>query len=94
MVSITDWRSWFRGVHICSINNIPITIDNIRSMIRDQCQKRKPSIILQMAKPLAPTMTEYGAPQLYLDQLNVITHHLVAIKQDCAESWEGFPVSE
>jgi hypothetical protein len=60
-------------------------------MIRDQRQKRKPSITIQLAKPMAPAMTDNGVPQLHLDQLNVIAHHLDAIKQDRADSWEGLP---
>ena len=36
-------------------------------------------------------MTDRRVPQLHLDQLNVITHHLDAIKQKHIESWKGLP---
>jgi hypothetical protein len=46
---------------------------------------------MQMAKPLATSMANHGVPQLHLDQLNVIAHHLDAIKQHRTESWPGLP---
>jgi hypothetical protein len=36
-------------------------------------------------------MANHGVPQLHLDQLNVIAHHLDAIKQQREESWPGLP---
>ena len=47
--------------------------------------------MIQLAKPLAPSMTDNGVPQLHLDQLNVIAHHLDAIKQKRKASWTGLP---
>jgi hypothetical protein len=67
-------------------------MSNIKLMISDQCRQRAHSITLQLAQPLAPAMTDHGIPQLHLDQLvNVIAHHLDAIKQQCIESWPGLP---
>jgi hypothetical protein len=40
---------------------------------------------------MAPVMTENGVSRLHLYQINVIAHHLDAIKQDRADSWEGLP---
>jgi hypothetical protein len=92
MARIPKWRSRLRGARICSINDIPInSMEDIRSMIRDQRQKWKTHITIQMSKPLAPAMNDQGVPQLHLDQLNVIAHHLDAIKQDRTESWTGLP---
>jgi hypothetical protein len=92
MANIPRWRSRFRGAHIRSINEIPVhSIQDIRSIIREQRQKRKPNITIQMAKPLAPSMADHGVPQLHLDQLNVIAHHLDAIKNKRTESWPGLP---
>jgi hypothetical protein len=36
-------------------------------------------------------MADHGVPQLHLDQLNVIAHHLDAIKQHRAKSWPRPP---
>jgi hypothetical protein len=44
---------------------------------------------MQFAKPLAPSMADHGVPQLHLGQLNVVAHHLDAIKQQGTESWPG-----
>ena len=47
MANIPKWRSRLRGAHISSINEVPVhSIDNIRSIIRDQRQKRKTSIMI------------------------------------------------
>jgi hypothetical protein len=87
MALIPRWRSHLRGAHIRSINDIPVhSISNIRSIIRDERHKRQPSITVQMAKALAPAMTDHGVPQLHLDQRNVIAHHLDAIQQNRADS--------
>jgi hypothetical protein len=93
MANIPRWPSRLRGAHIKSINDIPVhSLADIRSMIQDQRAKRQPSIQIQMAKPLAPSMAEHGVvPQLHLDQLNVIAHHLDAIKTKQTKSWPGLP---
>jgi hypothetical protein len=36
-------------------------------------------------------MADHGVPQLHLDQLNVIAHHLDAIKHNRKDSWPGLP---
>jgi hypothetical protein len=92
MSIIPRWRSRFRGVHLRSINDIPVhSIADVKSIIRDQRQKRKTNITIQLAKPLAPAMADHGVPQLHLDQLNVIAHHLDTIKQNRTTSWPGSP---
>jgi hypothetical protein len=92
MSMIPRWRSRLRGAHIRSINDIPIhSIQDIKSIIHEQRQLRRPTVTIQMAKPLAPSMADHGVPQLHLDQLNVIAHHLDAIKQERTESWPGLP---
>ena len=48
--------------------------------------------MIQLAKPLAPSMTDHGVPQLHLDQLNIIAYHLSAIKQKRKASWTGLPI--
>jgi hypothetical protein len=93
MALIPRWRSRLRGALIRSINDIPVESiqQDIRSIISDQHQKCQPSITLRMATPLAPGMADHGVPQLHLDQLNVIAHHLDAIKHNRKESWTGLP---
>ena len=50
MVNIPRWHSRLRGARIKSINDVPVySIDDIRSIIRDQRQKRKTSIMIQLA---------------------------------------------
>ena len=81
MSIIPRWRSRLRGAHIRSINDIPVhSIEDIRSIIAEQRQLRHSTVTIQFAKPLAPSMADHGVPQLHLDQLNVIAHHLDAIK--------------
>ena len=74
------------------INDTPVhSIADVKSVITKQRQLRQPTVTIQFAKPLAPAMADHGVPQLHLDQLNVIAHHLDAIKQQRVESWPGLP---
>jgi hypothetical protein len=92
MSTIPRWRSRLRGAHIRSINNIPVhSIRDVKSIITEQRQLRQTTVTIQFAKPLAPSMADHGVPQLHLDQLNVIAHHLDAIRQERTQSWPGLP---
>ena len=92
MSTVPKWRSRLRGAHIQNINNIPVhSIADVKSIIQEQRQLRRVNVTIQFAKPLAPAMADHGIPQLHLDQLNVIAHHLDAIKQDRTTSWPGLP---
>jgi hypothetical protein len=96
MSLIPRWRSHLRGAHIRSINDIPVhSIKDIPLIIHNQRRQRQTSVTIQMAQPLAPAMAmaDHGVPQLHLDQLNVIAHHLDAIKHNRAESWPGLPTN-
>jgi hypothetical protein len=62
MTTIPRWRSRLRGAPICSLNSIPVhSMSGIKSMISDQHCQHAHSVTLQLAQPLAPTMTDHGS---------------------------------
>jgi hypothetical protein len=92
MSKVPRWRGRLQGAHIQSINDVPVhLVQDIKSIIQARSQLRRTAATTQLAMPLAPAMADHGVPQLHLDQLNVIAHHLDAIKQQQAESWPGLP---
>jgi hypothetical protein len=79
--TIRRWKSRLKGSIIFMINNITITNTmQLKRIIRGKRQKGQTQVKIQFAQPLWSFMTGEGPPTLHFNQLNVIAHHLYAMK--------------
>jgi hypothetical protein len=79
--TIRRWKSRLKGSIIRLIDNITLTdTTQLKRIIRGKRQKGQTEVKIQFAQPLWRSMTGEGLPTLHFDQLNVIAHHLHAMK--------------
>jgi hypothetical protein len=79
--TIRRWKSRLKGSIIRMIDDITITdTTQLKRIIREKRQKGQTQVKIQFAQPLWSSMTGEGLPTLHFDQLNVIAHHLHAMK--------------
>ena len=63
------------------------TTQDVETIIHQARKQRKQQIAIQFAKPKWHAHTGEGIPTLHFDQLNVIAHHMRAIKDNKKTSW-------
>jgi hypothetical protein len=79
--TIRRWKSRLKGSIIHMIDDITITdTTQLKRIIREKRQKGQTQVKIQFAQPLWSSMTGEGLPSLHFDQLNVIAHHLHAMR--------------
>ena len=83
-IRIPRWRSELRHSYVTHVNDIPIhTIDDIKLHVTKAITNLEASIKIGFATIERQAMhPQYGIPQLYHDQLNIIGRHLWEIKND------------
>ena len=78
---IPRWRSRYRNSIIQEVDGEQITTtQDLENKIRLARQANKEQVTITFGRPQMSSMTSDGIPQLHFDQLNVIAHHLHAIK--------------
>ena len=84
-IRIPKWRSQLRNAYITHVNDISVNnVEDIQRIVSKALQySRKESIKISFAtierQPIHP---QYGIPQLYHDQLNLIGQHLWDMKNE------------
>jgi deoxyuridine 5'-triphosphate nucleotidohydrolase len=84
MMRVQRWRSELRNGYITHINDNEInSIDDIKNHINDHRKQGHDSIKIHFATMERQAMhPQFGIPQLYHDQLNIIGEHLWEIKNN------------
>jgi hypothetical protein len=78
---IPRWRSRYRNSIIQQVNGEQVTTpQDLTDKIRAARITHQEHIDITFGRPQRSAMTSDGIPQLHFDQLNVIAHHLHAIK--------------
>ena len=83
-IRIPRWRSELRNSFITHVNDIPITtIKEIQTHVQKAITNHEKTVKIGFATIERQAMhPQYGIPQLYHDQLNIIGRHLWEIKND------------
>jgi hypothetical protein len=75
------WRSRHRNSIIQEVDGEQIaTPQDLRDKIRAARIARKENVTIPFGRPPKSHMTSDGMPQLHFDQLNVVAHHLHAVR--------------
>jgi hypothetical protein len=78
---IPRWRSRYRNAIIQEVDGEQITTpQDVKDTIRAARLARKTTVEITFGRPQSSSLTSDGIPQLHFDQLNVIAHHLHAIR--------------
>ena len=78
---IPRWRSRYRNAIIQEVDGTQITVpQDLTQIIREARLARKDTVEVTFGRPQRSSMTSDGIPQLHSAQLNVIAHHLHAIR--------------
>jgi hypothetical protein len=78
---IPRWRSRCRNSIIQEVDGEQITTpQDLQDIIRAARIAKKETVEITFGRPRLSSMTSDGIPQLHFDQLNVIAHHLHAIR--------------
>jgi hypothetical protein len=78
---IPRWRSRYRNSIIQEVDGEQITTpQDLINKIREARLARKEKVEITFGRPQMSSMTYNGIPQLHFDQLNVVAHHLHAIR--------------
>ncbi len=78
---IPRWRSRYRNSIIQEVDGEQITTpQDLQDTIRAARLAKKETVEITFGRPRLSAMTSDGIPQLHFDQLNVIAHHLHAIR--------------
>ena len=84
-IKIPKWRSELRNGYVTTINNIPVKdVDSIRRLIhKARCFTPQSPIKIGFSTiDQVAIHPQYGIPQLYHDQLNIIGKHLFEIRNE------------
>jgi hypothetical protein len=82
------WRSRYRNSIIQEVDGEQITTpQDLTLKIREARIARKEHVTVTFGRPQKSSMTSDGIPQLHFDQLNVIAHHLHAIRSG-EDQWQ------
>lgn len=81
---IPRWRSELKGAYITSVNDTPVaTTDEVENLIQIAIQSKSDAVKIHFSTIDRQAMhPQYGIPQMYHDQLNVIGKHLWELKND------------
>jgi len=79
--TIRRWKSRLSGSIIRMIGNETVyTPEDVIRILAEKRVQHKTHVIVQFAQPKWTATTSEGVPTIHFDQLNVIAHHLHAIK--------------
>jgi hypothetical protein len=86
---IRRWKSRLRGSTIRMLDEVTIlNVEHLQETVRLKRLTGNTHITIQFANPSWSAMSGEGLPTLQFDQLNVIAHHLNAIRHDEDNSWD------
>ena len=78
---IRRWKSRLRGSIIRMIDDEPVhSPTDVVRILAEKRHQQKTHVTIQFARPLWSATSGEGLPTIHFDQLNVIAHHLHAIK--------------